>query len=142
MAIAAGGLVLLTYAYAASRPVDQAEQLSPREVAYSREAVAAGSGRCAIHHARFGGQRAQLIKIIHGNVPSYVVMEVGQRNPAMRSLRSNRLKGTYGDAEHVWLGEFASADDAETFGAMALGLAKDTYYELLCGMADELGGCG
>lgn len=35
-------------------------------------------------------------------------------------------------------GEFASADDAETFGASALGLTKDEYYQALCVMADEL----
>lgn len=35
-------------------------------------------------------------------------------------------------------GEFASADDAETSGAGALGLSKDEYYEALCGMADEI----
>jgi hypothetical protein len=39
-------------------------------------------------------------------------------------------------------GEFASADDAETYGATALGISKDQYYETLCGMADEIaGGC-
>jgi len=36
-------------------------------------------------------------------------------------------------------GEFASADDAETFGANALGLAKDDYYGTLCEMAERLG---
>jgi hypothetical protein len=35
-------------------------------------------------------------------------------------------------------GEFASADDAETFGAQALGLAKDDYYRVLCEMADQI----
>ena len=42
-------------------------------------------------------------------------------------------------------GEFASADDAETFGANALGLAKDEYYGTLCELADALSGehnCG
>ena len=39
-------------------------------------------------------------------------------------------------------GEFASADNAETFGASALGISKDEYYEALCEMADELGACG
>jgi hypothetical protein len=34
-------------------------------------------------------------------------------------------------------GEFASADDAETFGANALGLPKDDYYQALCAMADQ-----
>ena len=37
-------------------------------------------------------------------------------------------------------GEFASPDDAETFGASALGIAKEEYYHALCEMADELGG--
>jgi hypothetical protein len=37
-------------------------------------------------------------------------------------------------------GVFASADDAETFGASALGLAKDNYYERLCALADALAG--
>lgn len=35
-------------------------------------------------------------------------------------------------------GAFASADDAETFGASVLGLSKDDYYRALCEMADEL----
>jgi hypothetical protein len=37
-------------------------------------------------------------------------------------------------------GEFASADDAETFGAAALGLSRDDYYQALCAMADGLAG--
>jgi hypothetical protein len=36
-------------------------------------------------------------------------------------------------------GEFASADDAETFGAAALGLTRDEYYEALCAISDQLG---
>ncbi len=36
-------------------------------------------------------------------------------------------------------GEFASADEAETFGAAALGLTRDEYYALLCDAADQLG---
>ena len=35
-------------------------------------------------------------------------------------------------------GEFASGEDAETFGAAVLGLAKDDYYHALCEMADQL----
>ena len=35
-------------------------------------------------------------------------------------------------------GAFASADDAETFGAAALGLSKDAYYHTLCRLADEI----
>ena len=39
-------------------------------------------------------------------------------------------------------GEFASADDAETFGAAVLGLSRDEYYRTLCEMAGQIGGCG
>ena len=37
-------------------------------------------------------------------------------------------------------GEFACADDAETFAASALGLDKEQYYQTVCGLADQLGG--
>jgi hypothetical protein len=37
-------------------------------------------------------------------------------------------------------GEFASSDDAETFGAAALGLTRDEYYAMLCTMSDQVGG--
>ena len=36
-------------------------------------------------------------------------------------------------------GEFASSDDAETFGAACLGLTRDEYYGLICDAADEIG---
>jgi hypothetical protein len=42
-------------------------------------------------------------------------------------------------------GEFASPDDAETFGAAVLGLGKEEYYSALCELADQTGrepGCG
>jgi hypothetical protein len=35
-------------------------------------------------------------------------------------------------------GEFASADDAETFGAAALGICKDEYYQALCELAGQM----
>jgi len=35
-------------------------------------------------------------------------------------------------------GDFASSDDAETFGASALGISKDEYYRALCSLADEI----
>jgi hypothetical protein len=35
-------------------------------------------------------------------------------------------------------GAFAAPEDAETFGAAALGLARDEYYHALCRLADEL----
>ncbi len=36
-------------------------------------------------------------------------------------------------------GPFATADDAETFGASALGLPRDDYYQRLCEAADGMG---
>jgi hypothetical protein len=36
-------------------------------------------------------------------------------------------------------GEFASSDDAETFGAAALGLTRDEYYAMMCECADKIG---
>jgi hypothetical protein len=35
-------------------------------------------------------------------------------------------------------GSFASSDDAETFGANALGIDREEYYSALCEMADDL----
>jgi hypothetical protein len=35
-------------------------------------------------------------------------------------------------------GDFASSDDAETFGAAVLGMPKQAYYNALCEMVDEL----
>ena len=35
-------------------------------------------------------------------------------------------------------GTFAAPEDAETFGAASLGLARDDYYVTLCRMADDL----
>ncbi|MEQ2009802.1 MAG: hypothetical protein ABMA26_23710 [Limisphaerales bacterium] len=35
-------------------------------------------------------------------------------------------------------GDFATPEDAEAFGAAALGLERDEYYRTLCAMADKL----
>lgn len=35
-------------------------------------------------------------------------------------------------------GDFASPEDAELFGAHALGMDREEYYQLVCGCADEL----
>ena len=39
-------------------------------------------------------------------------------------------------------GEFASSDDAEAFGAAALGMEPEDYYNSVCRLADQLDGCG
>ena len=33
-------------------------------------------------------------------------------------------------------GDFATSDDAEIFGAAALGISRDAYYEAICELAD------
>jgi hypothetical protein len=38
-------------------------------------------------------------------------------------------------------GEFASSQDAETFGSAALGLSRDAYYRALCQLADQVDAC-
>lgn len=37
-------------------------------------------------------------------------------------------------------GDFAGADEAETFGAAALGLTRDEYYNALCEFSNQVGG--
>ena len=37
-------------------------------------------------------------------------------------------------------GDFATAEDAEAFGAAALGLSREDYYKQLCKVVDDLGG--
>ena len=37
-------------------------------------------------------------------------------------------------------GESATADDAETFGSLALGLSKEDYYRALCELSGRIGG--
>ncbi len=37
-------------------------------------------------------------------------------------------------------GAFASPDDAEAFGAAALGISRDEYYAMICELADQLPG--
>jgi len=112
IALGALGLVALTAAHAISQRDLEPERPPPREAAYSSQVAATGSGRCALYHARFGGRRAELIQVTQGGVRNYVVIEVGKRDPALRSLRSTWLRAAYGEADHVWLGEWGSAEAA------------------------------
>jgi hypothetical protein len=88
------------------------ESASDRDAAQSVTAALADRGPCALDYARFGGQRAQLIKAVRGTVANFVVLEVAGRDPLQRSQRIRWLRAAYGDAEHVWLGEFASPEAA------------------------------
>jgi hypothetical protein len=111
-AIAAAGLVLLTCVDAYRRMANDAEPKARPSAASPVADAAAEEGPCALDYARFGGQRAQLIKVVRGRVANYVVLEIGRRDPLQRSQRIQWLRAAYGDAEHVWLGEYSSADAA------------------------------
>jgi hypothetical protein len=112
-ALAAAGLILLTGAYAFSQRLAKVEE-APRPASQSPadEAAALVAGRCAINHARFGGQRAQLYKVTKDGVANYVVMEVGsKRDPLMRFIRNDWLRMAYGEAaQRLWLGSFGSSE--------------------------------
>jgi hypothetical protein len=73
--------------------------------------------RCAISHARFGSRRAQLVRVMRGDVPNFVVLEFGKRDPLLRLQRGRWLNAAYGTGEQTWLGEFGSAEAAMTRAA-------------------------
>jgi hypothetical protein len=110
-AMAAATLLLLTLTTEYSRRSNQDGLDAPRRPTRSVDAEPASS-RCAIFHARFGGSRAQLVKVMVGSVPNYVVIEVGRRDPLMRRQRVNWLRATYGDGEQSWLGDYGSPEAA------------------------------
>ena len=111
-ALAAAGLLLLTLAAAYSQRGKKDAPRSPDRDTRSVEVAPTASGRCAIAHARFGGRRAQLIQVMQGEVPNYVVLEVGKRSPLAPFQRNDWLRAAYGSGEHTWLGEFSSAQAA------------------------------
>jgi hypothetical protein len=49
---------------------------------------------------------------MRGEVPNYVVVEVGRRDPLLPLQRGDWLRAAYGGGEHTWLGEFSSAKSA------------------------------
>ncbi len=106
---------LLTGAYAFSQRLAKVEE-PPRPAAQSPtdEAANVATGRCAINHARFGGQRAQMFKVTKDGVANFVVLEVGsKRDPLMRFIRNDWLRMAYGEgSQRVWLGGFPTVDAA------------------------------
>ena len=104
-------LLLLTLVAAYTQRGTQDQPRSPRETR-SVQSAPVETGRCAISHARFGDRRAQLVKVMRGNVPNFVVLEIGKRDPLLRLQRGRWLHATYGGGEQTWLGEFGSAQTA------------------------------
>jgi hypothetical protein len=111
-AVAAAALLLLTIVDGYRQSGNGREPASERDAVQPAAAAQAEPGPCALDYARFGGQRAQLIKVVRGGVANFVVLEVASRDPLQRSQRLRWLSAAYGDAEHVWLGEFASPEAA------------------------------
>jgi hypothetical protein len=138
-AVAAGCLLLLTLADAAWR---QGRPGEPRlETGASRSGNAAEPAweRCAIYHARFGGQRAQLVRAMREGVANFVVLEMGKRDPVLRVQRTLWLRAAYGEVEHAWLGEFSSAEAAMARAALFCPPALRCWLgEAGCGPKDQL----
>jgi hypothetical protein len=139
-AIAASVLLLLTAADAYSHRGNLAEPPNRRYAVQAQQAAAAQKwDRCALYHARFGGQRAQLVQVMQGGVANFVVMEIGKRDPLMRVQRSRWLNAAYGEAEHFWLGEFSSAEAALARAAQFCPPALRCWPgEANCGPKDQL----
>ena len=113
-AMLAAGLLALTGAHALhlhwARAVSDAPLATPLP---SREDASAGSvRRCAIYHARFGGTRAWLARVVAADVANYIVMEVSKGSRVVPTVQFAWLHGAFGGAEALWLGEFASAERA------------------------------
>ena len=139
IALALLALVVLTAAHAIVARDGAARSPSRHTAAQSRQAAVATSNRCTLYHARFGGSRAQLILITLGSVRNYVIIEVGKRDPGLRILRSTWLQAAYGEAEHVWLGEYGSAEAAINSAARLCPESERCWTgESGCGPKEEL----
>ena len=105
--------MLVTVASAYSRRQHDEGELPSRRAQRAAAEEPTTSGRCAIFHARFGGRRAQLVKVMMGSVPNYVVIDIGKRDPLLQRQRMGWLRATYGDGEQTWLGEYGSPEAAQ-----------------------------
>lgn len=61
-------------------------------------------------------------------------------HPAFASRQEDAVPLVLYQLVAVNYGEFAAAEDAETFGAACLGLTRDEYYSRVCALADEVFG--
>lgn len=61
-------------------------------------------------------------------------------HPEFESQPENVARAVLYQLVAVNYGEFASAAEAESFGAAALGITRDEYYALLCGLSAQVGG--
>lgn len=61
-------------------------------------------------------------------------------HPAFAARREDAVPLVLYQLVAVNYGEFAAAEDAETFGAACLGLTRDEFYDLVCSLADEVFG--
>lgn len=110
-ALAAAVLVLLTGLHALNAPARRSGVI-PWTVPDETAAAVGDARRCSIYHARFGGNRARLVRVIRGEVANFVVIEVSRGNRVVPAVQRAWLRSTFGEGEPLWLGEFASPDTA------------------------------
>jgi hypothetical protein len=110
-ALAAAVLVLLTGVHALNAPARRTGVM-PWTVPDETAAAVGDTRQCSIYHARFGGNRARLVRVIRGEVANFVVIEVSRGNRVVPAVQRAWLRATFGEGEPLWLGEFASPDTA------------------------------
>jgi hypothetical protein len=147
------------------RPEHMPTQLTPTDVRQSLNAHVAMKGRevWRKYGPRIGwGELGELLKDrAHVRYPCEIVFDAGALEPgelAYPEPRGERPEdgftiyvrpvflGRLAEVPALVLyqlvvvnyGEFASPADAETFGAAALGMEVEEYYQLLCEIADEV----
>jgi hypothetical protein len=111
-ALIAAGLVVLSGAHALRQGWVRGPARTITAAERPEMAQSGASAACAIYHARFGGSRSHLVKVVRGDVANFVVIEVSRGNRVVPSVQRAWLRGAYGEVEPVWLGEFASPDSA------------------------------
>jgi hypothetical protein len=116
LATLAAGFLALTAMHAlngsSAREVVDAGRSGDRPAPGATTAVQGAARQCAIYHARFGGVRAWLVKVMRSDVANYIVMEVSQGRRVLPNVETAWLAGAFSGAEAFWLGEFASAERA------------------------------
>ena len=115
-AIVAAGLVLATGAYAwrqsTAHEAHAAVAPDGPPSAASGQDGADADRLCAIYHARFGGTRARLVRMMRDDIANFVVIELSRGERVAASVQRAWLRASYGEGEPVWLGEFASPESA------------------------------
>jgi hypothetical protein len=103
-------LVTTTHALMTLKERPRLERPEPAQPAEPLESVS--SVRCSIFHARFGGPRARLVKVVGDRTNHFVVLDMQRSNPAIARTQRNWLESRYGDAEVYEVGQFPTPEAA------------------------------